>query len=291
MKLIKRFPPLFLGLALAMMIMSACSQGNSSTPPSSLTPLQVIQKSTSTMKNLQTSHFDLNVAFQTNGANATGLQVPSNMAFTLQGSGDQSIPDKEQKMDLTLTFPNQLTKISDVITSDKVYIKTAQGQWYSIDKAKYEQVSSSLLTGLSGIPIDQNHLLNLIEHVDVTDHGAENLNGQSLRHITANMDKAALEQLVSDNPQLKSAFGSQNLNAVKNFSAAANVYIDEQQFYIHRTELRVNLGTDVNGTAASSNIDLTVNLSNFNQPVTITAPANATPLTDPKQVLNGINGL
>jgi hypothetical protein len=134
-------------------------------------------------------------------------------------------------------------------------------------------------------------LLGFIEHIQITDHGNENLNGQSLRHITANMDKAALKQLVSGNPQLKCAIGSVDLNSVKNLSGSLDVFIDEQQFYVHRTQLKINQDTDSNGTTTSANSNLTMDLSKFNQPVTITAPTNATPLTDPKQLLGGLGGL
>jgi hypothetical protein len=139
--------------------------------------------------------------------------------------------------------------------------------------------------------MDQNSLLGLLEHITVTDHGNENLNGQPLRHISANMDKAALKQLVSDNPQLKCAVGSQDMNTVKNFSSSVDVYIDEKQFYVRRSELKVNMGMDDNGTTTSTNSDLIIDLSNFNQPVTITAPANATHLTDRKQLLGRLSGL
>jgi hypothetical protein len=38
-------------------------------------------------------------------------------------------------------------------------------------------------------------------------------------------------------------------------------------------------------------MEFTIDLSKFNQPVTITVPTNATPLTDPQQLLNGVSGL
>jgi hypothetical protein len=78
---------------------------------------------------------------------------------------------------------------------------------------------------------------------------------------------------------------------VKNFNASVDLYIDENQFYVHRTQLKVNLGVDNNGKTSTTTIDTTVDLSNFNRPVTITVPANATPLTDPQQLLNGVSGL
>jgi hypothetical protein len=280
MKLTKRSPLLFLALGLAMMIMSACGPGSSSTP-STLTPLQVVQKSADAMKKVNSSHIDINATFTANGVNVDEPQMPSNVAITLKGSGDQSIPDKQQQLDLTLSYNNISTQVSDVITGDKAYVKY-QGQWYVVDKAQLDQygVTSNLLTGIS---IDENSLLNLLEHVTINDHGNENLNGQSLRHITANMDKEAFKQLLLTNPQLKGTFNSKDLDALKTFSATADLFIDETNFYVHRTELKVNLGADANGTTVSMNLDLTIDLSKFNEPVKITVPTDAKPL-DPQQL-------
>jgi hypothetical protein len=252
----------------------------------------VIQKSASAMKDVKTTHVDLNVTSKINGASVTGLATPSNMDITLQGSGDQSIPDNQQKMDLTVGIYSLSVPFSEVITGDKVYIKNPQAQWYFLDRTTLSEQAGCNLTSLfSGRTIDANSLLGLIEHIQVIDHGNENLHGQSLRHITANMDKAALKQLVSGNPQLKCAIGSVDLNTVKNLSGSVDVFIDEQQFYVHRTQLKINQDTDSNGATTSANSNLTMDLSNFNQPVTITAPTSATPLTDPKQLLGGLSGL
>jgi hypothetical protein len=266
-----------------MMIMSACSPGSSS-PPSSLTPAQVLQKSTDAMKKLGAWHNDFKATVTVNGANATDAQMPSNVTITAQGSGDQSIPDKQQKLDLTLGYNNISTQVSDVITGDKAYIKY-QGQWYVVDKAQLDQygLTSSLLIGPT---IDENSLLNLIQHVTITDHSTENVNGQSLRHLTANMDKEAFKQLLLTNPQLKGVFSSQDLDALKDFSAIADLFIDETNFYVHRTQLKVNAGTDVDGKTVSASVDLTIDLSKFNEPVTITAPTDAKPL-DPQQLPSG----
>ena len=287
MNSVKRCPVLLLGLVLAMMIMSACSQSPAN---GSLTPLQVLQNSTNAMKDVKTAHVDLNVTSQISGVNATGLETVSNIDVTVQGSGEQSMPDKKQKMDLTLGFDSIPIQVSEVVTNDKVYVKNPQGQWYFFDKTT-AQSGCSLDSLLSGNIMNANSLLGLLGHITVTDHGSETLNGQPLRHITANMDKAALKQLVADNPQLKCAVGAQDMNTVKNFSSSLDVYIDEQQFYVRRSELKANMGTDDNGKTTSTKSDVIVDLSNFNQPVTITAPANATYLTDRKQLLGRLSGL
>jgi hypothetical protein len=286
MKAIKSRPLLLLGLVLAMMIMSACSQGGTT---SSLSALQVLQNSANTMKNLKTSHVDLNAKSQVSGINAGGFNMPGNVDVTLKGSGDQSVPDNAQKLNLTLNLNSFSTPVSEVVTDNKVYIQTPDGQWYSFDKATFGGVDCGLDSVLSDTTIDMNSLLALLTgHVKITDHGVENLQGQSLRHLTADVDKDALKQLVSDNPKLKCNIGSQDLDSVTKFNSTVDLFIDEQQFYVHRSELRMNVSTNNNGQTTSNSSDLTLDLSKFNQPVTITAPANATPLNDPKQLVDKV---
>jgi hypothetical protein len=213
----------------------------------------------------------------------------------VKGSGDESFSDKQQKMNLTADLGSISTTVAEVVTNGTAYIQIGQGKWYSMDEATFEQSSGNIGSIFSGVTIDQNSLLGIIENVQITDHGTENVSGQSLRHITAVMDKAAFEKLVEANPQLKSEFGSQDLattlNDVKNFNASIDVYIDESQFYVHRTELKVSFDGGADGKTIGTNLDLTVNLSNFNTPVTISAPTGATPVTDPSQILAGVSGL
>src|SRR5204862_2040550 len=126
---------------------------------------------------------------------------------------------------------------------------------------------------VAGINLDQNSLLGLmLLHSEIIDHGDEVLNGQSLRHITANLDKTALRQLLLSNPQLQSSIGQQNIDTVINhlqsFIASIDVWIDGTQFFLHRTQLKLNLLADLSGTTApavprtiNTALDTTVDLS------------------------------
>jgi len=139
--------------------------------------------------------------------------------------------------------------------------------------------------------------------MQIIGHGDQPMNGTSLRHITFNLDKYALQQLLDSNSQLVSLLGKANIDAVINntqtFNASLDLWIDETQFYVHRTELKLNLNVNPAGigqsitptpgspivgslpTSVLTNLDSIVDLSNFNQPVSITPPANATPVTIP----------
>lgn len=297
-------------LTLLLLSISACSPGNISigggtgsgaATPSSVTPLQVLQNSANAMKQLKSAHIVLQSVnnLQTSStASGTPTTTPTVINATLRGSGDEVLPDGEQ---LQLTI-NQNTNVAEIVLGDKVYVQNTQGQWYVLDKSVFQGIVGN---PFSGINIDQNSLLGLIQHTQITDRGTEALNGQNLRHITAALDKEGLRQLLQNNPQLQGSLGQQNidtlLNNTRSFQSSVDVWIDETQFYVHRTQLKLNLVADTSAVAGTptvagtlpasvaTNLNTIVDLSKFNDAVTITPPANATPTNDPTTIL-GLNG-
>ncbi|HEY5003558.1 MAG TPA: DUF6612 family protein, partial [Ktedonobacteraceae bacterium] len=255
MPLQKRIPILAVAMVGLVMLISACNQSIStgSNSSSSLSVGQVLQKSANAMKQLKSSHVDLQSTtnVQTRGASAT-TGTSQNVSVQVKGNGDQQLPDQEQ---LNLTLDNT-TNVAEILQGDKVYVKNNQGKWYVLDKTTLQ---NSVGNPFSGFTIDQNSLLGLLQDIKLTDHGTESLNGVSLRHITAQLDKTALKQLLNSDPQLKNTFGSQNIDTVldntKTFLSTADVWIDETNFYVHRSELKVNLAADTsavgNGAPAS----------------------------------------
>lgn len=276
---------------------SACSQSiniGSGNAVSSYTPLQVLQKSADAMKQLKSSHVNLQSTnnVQTIGGSATptsNAQSPTSYNITIKGDGDQALPDEEQ---LNLNI-NEGTKIVQILKGNQVYIQNPQGKWYVISKS---QIRDTVGNPFSGVNLDQNSLLGLIQHTKITDHGYDSPSGVTVpanehwRHITAALDKEALRQLLTDNPQLKSSLGQQNidtlLNNTKSFTSTVDVWIDETQFYVHRTQFVLNMDATTSGLAngapneVSTKINSIVDLSKFNETVNITAPTNATPASD-----------
>jgi hypothetical protein len=290
---------LFAAMLSVILFISGCSQTTTGTTTSSLTPLQVLQNSSNTMQKLKSSHIEIQLTnnTQTSGGtnatpvagtkNPTGTPVPQNVNITVKGSGDQVLPD--QQLNLVVTSLNQTTNLSEVTQVDKLYVKNAQGQWYVLNKSTLQNYVGS--NPFAGMNIDQNTLLGLVTQANITDHGTEALNGTNLRHISADLNKNALKQLLSNNPDLKNTLGQQNidslLNHTKAFKSTIDVWIDEAQFYIHRTEFKLNMVADTTGLSGeipqtiSTNFDTTIDLSKFNQPVTFTVPSSATPTDNP----------
>jgi len=273
-------------------LVSSCSLPGMGAPSGdSLTPLQVLQNSTNTMKHLNSSHVEMQSS--TSMQNARGNAAPTNSNFALNGSGDVVAPDQEQ-MKLTLNNGMILTAITQ---GNQVYVQNPQGKWYVLNR---EDLGGLVDNPLSGVTVNQDSLLALVQHAQITDHGDQMLNGQSLRHISAALDKTGLSQLLQQNPQLTSSLAHENinindyLNRAKSFQSNVDVWIDESHFYLHRAQVQLNLTADTTGfegVAAPSTTALKLNtvvdLSKFNVPVTITPPSNATPTNNPAVIIGG----
>jgi hypothetical protein len=287
-----------LALGALLLLMSACAPVISS-GGSSLSPGQVLQNSAKAMKQLRSAHFDLKVASNLlanpTSVTATATPVPNEINVNITGSGDENLPDK-QLLQITIgqNITGQNISLSEIALGNKVYIKNPKGQWYVLDKSVLEGVIGN---PFAGINIDPSSLLNLLQNAQLVDHATEALNGQNLRHISASLDKVGLRQLLTSNPQLSKLFGQQNIDTVidkaKAFQASVDLWIDETNFYVHRAELKFNLNEDLSSlnnsttpgatptvaplSGLTTSFDSVTDLSNFNQPVTITPPANAIP--------------
>jgi len=295
MRMHTKYGFLFAVMLSVVLFISGCSQTTTGTTTSSLTPLQVLQNSSNTMQKLKSSHVEIQLTnnTQTSGTKnsagtptTTGTPVPQNVNISIKGSGDQVLPD--QQLNLAITSLNQTTNLTEVTQGDKLYVKNEQGQWYVLNKSTLQNYVGNPFAGMS---IDQNTLLGLVTQANITDHGTEALNGTNLRHISADLNKDALKQLLSNNPDLKSTLGQQNidtlLNHTKSFKSTVDVWIDEAQFYVHRTELKLNMVADTTGLGSeipqtlTTNFDTIVDMSKFNQPVTFNVPSSATPTDNP----------
>ncbi|HYU76652.1 MAG TPA: hypothetical protein VEL31_28625 [Ktedonobacteraceae bacterium] len=309
---------LLVALVTVLLLISACSPIGGGSGGSNLTVLQLLQNSSKAMSQLKSTHIDLKAngsgqAITTNATptptTGTGTPTPTtavnNVTFNLIGSGDEALPNVEvMQFDVSqngATTTPTTSHLEQIVQGDKVYIKNTKGQWYVLNKSDLKGYVDNPFSGVKSP--DLTELIGLLEHTQITDNGIQSLNGQNLRHITIAMDKEALKQFLSNNQQLVDILGQQNLNAVidntKTFSSTVDLWIDEATAYVHRTELKFNLGVDT-GTLSQSitptvttvivpanvttKFDSIVDLSKFNESVTVTTPTGAIPTNDPTTV-------
>ena len=310
---------LLVALVTTLLLISACSPTGGGSGGSNLTVLQLLQNSSKAMSQLKSTHIDLKAngsgqAINTNATSTptTGTSTPTttttavnNVTFNLIGSGDEALPNVEvMQFDVSqngATTTPTTSHLEQIVQGDKVYIKNTKGQWYVLDKSALKGYVDNPFSGVKSP--DLTELIGLLEHTQITDNGIQSLNGQNLRHITIAMDKEALKQFLSNNQQLIDILGQQNLNAAidntKTFSSTVDLWIDEATAYVHRTELKFNLGVNA-GTLSKSitptvttvivpanvttKFDSIVDLSKFNESVTVTTPTGAIPTNDPTTV-------
>ncbi|HET8912113.1 MAG TPA: DUF6612 family protein [Ktedonobacteraceae bacterium] len=291
----------YMCLPLLMLLLAACSgvgisQGSGTTgSKDSQNVLQVLQKSAVAMKNLKSAHIEMQSSAGVQMTH-TDSKTPSNISFTIAAKGDEMLPD-QSKLNLTLVGSGAASNegINIITQKDKVYVQNPAGKWYVITRNNASK-GVNPLSGASSPNTDT--LLNVAQNAKLTDHGDENINGQSLRHITATLDRNGLEQLLTTDPSLKQQLGQANINtvlkSVKSFNSSIDLWIDENQYYVHRSILKLTLNVDTSAAQAlvtptpnatpvtlpatvATKISSTVDLSNFNSPVSITVPTNATP--------------
>ncbi len=314
----KKYILLLLALATTLLLFSACSPigpGTGGTSGGSkLTVAQVLQNSSKAMSQLKSVHIDLkangtgqalNTTSTTSPPSTTATPITGNITFSVTGTGDEALPQNEaMQFDATQTGATNVptsSHIEQIVQGDKIYIKNAKGQWYVLNKSDLKGYVDNPFSGIQSP--DLTELIGLLEHTKITDNGIQSLNGENLRHITIVLDKDALKQFLANNQQLVDVLGQQNINAAidntKKFNSTVDLWIDEATFYVHRTELKLNL--DVNAASLSQSItptvttvvipsnvtttlDSVVDLSKFNEPVTVTPPLNAIATDDPTKV-------
>ena len=311
----RKEPYSFLVLVMILLLMSACSAPVIGTGGSALTALEVLQNSSAAMKQLKSVHFDLRAASIVHTGNVpttasatptitsamptTTAPVPGQVSLSITGHGDESLPGQQSlQINVIQSGTGQNISLSEILLGRKVYVQNPKGQWFVLDKSVLE---GFIANPFAGINVDPLAFLGLLQDATIIDHGTELLNGQDLRHISATLDKAALKLLLNNNTLLNKLFGQQNITNVldraRGLQSSLDLWIDETNFYVHRTELKFSLdeglsslGASVTPTATASvgvlpgltvNFDSIVDLSNFNQPVTITLPANAIPTDNP----------
>jgi hypothetical protein len=273
-----------------LLLMTACSIPGVNASKSTLA---LLQSSDSAMKQLKTEHVVMNsTSTSTINLGTSSSTSPTQSTAKVKMTGDIALPD-QSSMQLTLNTgtanQNINITISMVMMGQQLYIQNSKGKWYQLNNTLFKGSSnnpfaSSNVTGY-------NQLLALAQKANFTDRGIETLNGASLRHITVTFGKDALADLLNATgqnlPSSQQADINKLLSNITINKLTLDLWIDEATSYVHRMELK--MGITINGGATSttsstgvssgitSDSDIVIDYSKFNEPVKITAPAGATP--------------
>jgi len=310
-----RFGLLVVG-SMLLLLLSACntSMGGANSPSSSggtgssgnngtssnKTPMQVLKSSDAAMKQLKTAHFNMDSVTTMNNASTT-TAAPHGTTIMLQDSGDQQFPNQlTMHLNVGQATGSPALTLSEVVVGQKVYIQSPKGKWFTLDDNILKSTTGNPLAGAN--VANYNNLLTLAQKESLSDHGTENMSGQSLRHITVHFSSNVLRDLLATTGQLNS-MSAQQQEALKNTrleNPTLDLWIDEATSYVHRMVLKFTMsaGTSAIGTAVttksssspvmssrtSTDVNTAIDYSKFNAPVKITAPSNAISTSNISQI-------
>ncbi len=286
MKVQPRFASL-LALGVLLLFMTACNIPGIG--GASQSTLALLQSSDSAMKQLKTAHVVMNSnSTSTINIGTSSSSKPTQSTVKMKMTGDIALPN-QSSMQLTLNTgtanQNINITIAMIMTGQQLYIQNSQGKWYQLNNSVLKGSSSNPFAGSN--VMNYNQLLPLAQKAKFTDRGTETLNGTSLRHISVVFGKDALADLLKATgqnlPSNQQADINQLMSKINVSKLTLDLWIDETTSYVHRLELNMDLTINTGATAGStasgitSDSDIVIDYSKFNEPVNITAPAGATP--------------
>ncbi|HEX7734207.1 MAG TPA: LppX_LprAFG lipoprotein [Ktedonobacteraceae bacterium] len=260
------------GMIALLFLLVACS-----VPGVAASPAQTLTASATAMSKLSSVHFDLQttVSVQGNGS-ANGV------TYNVSGQGDAAQPDK---VAVQLNAGGPLFSL--VSSGSKVYVQLKGGTWYSVDKDKIKDAEQNFFSQSLANRLGQ--IMSVLQDAQLTDHGQETVNGESLDHITATLDEQTLKNLSSQLNGLAPSSAQSGLNQIK--KATLDVWIDTATSYVHVAKVDVVTQVDASALERFSGRKLDVSgvlpielkaqvtFSKFNVPVNIQPPSTSTPLS------------
>jgi hypothetical protein len=312
-------------LLVALAVAAAAGCGSSTSATSSSAPAattaattmsadQIVAQSEAKMKDVKSASFTGDMSLKVSG-DPSKMTDPTTKAMLSQGvslhlEGKSQNQPVAADMKISLGLAGQTIELSLLSQGTKSWVEY-QGKWYVMDAKSAKSLSTQAQTGAA--PTEQLKSLGLNPSDWGTSYtlvGTEDVAGAKVYHVKATADpqkladalmKAAqdpslakklggtsqlkqLEQALSQNKQQ----AQQLKKSLKNVSVDYWIGVDDM--LIHKASFNAALDTagqkgmsGVNGMTMA--MDLT--MADFNQPVTVTPPANALPL---KSLLNQMFG-
>ena len=275
------------------LLLSACGTNGSS----SQTAGQVLQDSLNAMKQLKAVHVDMKFSGGLSyGSTGTAGTTTHPITVNVIANGDEVKPNQ----DVIHVDAGPGYNLSEITVGNKVYVQNSKGQWYVLDASSYKGSPNDPFARLDAS--NYNQLLTLAQKATITDHGNQTLNGVSLRHITVTLGKNALRDLLNATGETGKLSPTQQqnlnkmLNNVKLVNPTLDLWIDDATHYVHRMEVKFSLTMNTSSMVSpttstftipgnmSTTVDTIIDYSKFNESITISAPANAIPTSNPSTI-------
>src|SRR3954470_773127 len=277
---------LLLGLALVATLLTACGGGSSGDAKDTL------DKAFSTP--IKSARIDLEITLRLDGIKQLKGPVKLSVQGPYETGGSQTIPKAD--WDIAASASGQNFSAGFISTGDNAWIGF-QGQNYEVGKQVVAQINQQIKQaagqnknkGFSQFGIDPRDWLT-----DAKDEGTEKVGGVETDHVSAALDVGRflndLNKVVrkagsttGSTAQLTPAQQKQIEDVVKN--PRFDVYVGKDDNVIRRlsADLSFSVPSDkqaqLNGLK-SGTLSFSIDFANVGKPQTITAPANAKPLSE-----------
>src|SRR4051794_16692302 len=252
---------------------------------------------------LQSADMTLNVQAKIDGVAALSQPISLKVAGPYQSNGKGKLPSFNWQV--SVSGGGQAFSGGIISTGDNAFVNF-QGTNYEVGKEQVAQVNSQLgqQTGsksLKDFGIDPQSWVK-----DPQDEGDEDVNGVSTTHVSAGVDVA---KMLSDfNKTIQQAGGAMGTRAPSQLTADQisqvtqvvknpkfDVYVGKDDSKIRR--LAVSVDFEIPSEARSQfqgaeggNLTFSIDFAKVGEQKTITAPANAHPISELQQQLGGLGG-
>ena len=302
------------------LVVAACGSssggsGTASTAPvaANLSADQIAQQSQAKMSQLKSAAYTADVSVQANG-DPSKITDPTQKALLSQGikvhvQGKGNVQPPAADMTISLDLAGQALEFSMMTQGSKAWVEF-QGKWYEMDAKTAKGMAP--LTGSGATPMSQLKKMGLDPQTmgaTYTLVGTETLAGTQVYHIKAAVDPKKLSKALaqaSKDPKVAKSLGSQlkqleqlggqSATGAKQLekalkSVSIDYWVGTGDMLVRKVSAVFDVSPPAGAKGASASpgmtMTMTVTLAGFDQPVTVTPPANALPLS---QLLNQMFG-
>lgn len=281
---------------------STTSSPAASAVTTNLSAQEIVDQSNAKMADVTSASFTADMALKIQG-DTTQMSDPTAQALlgngiTLHAEGQSSSDPVAMDMDLSVTIADQALDLGLMADGAKVWVGY-QDQWYAVDQKQASSLSAQTKQGAA--PTEQLKSFGLDPEEWGTSYklvGTEELNGMSVYHVQATADPqklaAALMKAANDPElakklgddstakQLKQALKQNREDATALQKSLKNVAVDYwigvDDMLMYKAQFAAALDTsgqkDMEGLEGMS-LDVTMTMSDYNEPVSVEPPANA----------------
>lgn len=273
-----------LGGMLPLALVLLLGMGASTFPPKVSGPLQQLGNTATAMLQVKSAHVVVALSSTTHLSRPLIGSLPQDITVKVTGSGVEALP-QEQQMNLIV---NNLPATQETLSQGKWFVEFPNHLVFMLVPSIPGSLGTSArgrnpspTPGTPSQNLDVDAVIALVQHLQITDHGEETVSGMRLHHIAIALDTQAIKQLLS----LAGAQGKQVAEAIQWVKGTADLFINDTNSLVYRVGLTGTVNVQIPALGqkipATTQFTAQMDLSQFNQPVTIVAPKNPIMLTIP----------